>query len=175
MGGVLLAHLTGLKEMVEMAPDARKKINDNVRNELDAHKKTRRNFTSEVRRASDQVLNLAEEAVKTDAVAKAALAHRSDYASTAVLVYEKDTTLPRHIDGCGHWVVLLSFGLTVDFYAGNQGFKFESGDALVFNGSKLHGVMHGIDRIHKKASMRGKAVALPDELDYMRDKRASFQ
>ena len=105
-----------------MAPDARKKINANVRNELDAHKKTQRNFISEVRRASDQVLDLAEEAVKADPLAKAALAHRTEYASTAVLVYEKGTTLPRHIDACGHWVVLLSFGMTVDFYAGGQGY-----------------------------------------------------
>merc|ERR1719265_2249831 len=104
--------------MVEMAPDARKQINDNVRNELDAYKKTQRNFTSEVRRASDRVLDLGMEAVKADPLAHASLAHRTEYTSTAVLVYEKGTTLPRHIDACGHWVVLLSFGVTVDFFAG---------------------------------------------------------
>mmetsp|Transcript_117044 Transcript_117044/g.331256 ORF Transcript_117044/g.331256 Transcript_117044/m.331256 type:complete len:470 (-) Transcript_117044:228-1637(-) len=173
--GVLLARLTGLKEMVEMAPEARKKINDNVRNELDSHQKIRRNFTSEVRRASDRVLDLGGEAMQEDFVARSALAHRAEYASTAVLVYDQGTTLPRHVDGCGHWVVLFSFGVTVDFFAGSSSFKFESGDALIFNGSSRHAVMHGIDRVHKRATLNGKALELPEELGYMQDKRASFQ
>lgn len=173
--GALLARLTGLREMVEMAPDARKNINDNVRNELDAHKKTRRNFTSEVRQASDRVLDIGQEAVKADVAAHAAIAHRTEYASTAVLVYDHGTTLPRHVDGCGHWVILLSFGVTVDFFAGDRSIMFESGDALIFNGSKTHAVMHGIDRLRKKASLRGKSVALPEELSYMSSRRASFQ
>eukprot|EP00931_Biecheleriopsis_adriatica_P006725 TRINITY_DN108089_c0_g1_i1.p1 TRINITY_DN108089_c0_g1~~TRINITY_DN108089_c0_g1_i1.p1 ORF type:complete len:449 (+),score=78.14 TRINITY_DN108089_c0_g1_i1:27-1349(+) len=173
--GVLLARLTDLKEMVEMAPDARKKINNNVRNEIDSHHKTRKHFTSEVRRASDRVLDLAFAAVQADGSAGAALSHRTEYASTAVLVYEKGTTLPRHVDGCGHWVVLLSFGVTVQFYAGDCSFKFESGDALVFNGSTPHAVSHGIDKINKSASFRGKNAKLPDELSYLADKRASLQ
>jgi len=173
--GVLLARLTGLREMVEMAPEARNAINDNVRSELDSHKKTRRNFTTEVRRASDRVLDLGEQAITQDSRAKSALAHRTEYASTAVLVYEQGTTLPRHVDGCGHWVILFSFGVTVEFFAGDRVFSFESGDAFIFNGSARHSVTHGIDRVHKKSTLRGKTRKLPDELAYMHGKRASFQ
>jgi len=173
--GISLARSTGLKEMVEMAPEAREKINDNVRNQLDSHKKTRLNFTTEVRHASDRVLDIGEEAVKADGLAKSALAHRTEYASTAVLVYDQGTTLPRHVDGCGHWVVLFSFGVTVDFFAGEGGFSFESGDALIFNGSARHAVTHGIDLVHKKTTLDGKSRKLPEELSYMNDKRASFQ
>merc|ERR1712032_1814571 len=106
--------------MVEMAPEARKRIRDNVRDELDAHRKIQRNFTTEVRRASDRVLDLSASAVEADVSASAALAHRTEYTSTAVLVYDKGTTLPRHVDNCGHWVVLFSFGMTVDFFAGDR-------------------------------------------------------
>jgi len=173
--GVLLARETGLKEMVEMAPEARAHINDNVRNRIDSHAKTRRNFTTEVRRASDSVLDAAQAAVRSDVLAHAALTHRTEYASTAVLVYAKDTTLPRHVDGCGHWVVLFSFGVTVDFFASERSFKFESGDALVFNGSTPHAVMHGIDHVHLNSTFHGKKKKLPDELSYMNALRASFQ
>mmetsp|Transcript_123030 Transcript_123030/g.223653 ORF Transcript_123030/g.223653 Transcript_123030/m.223653 type:complete len:409 (+) Transcript_123030:69-1295(+) len=173
--GVLLARLTDLKGMVEAAPWARKGITNNVREELDSHKRGRLNFTTEVRRASDRVLDIGEEAIKNDLLAKDALAHRTEYASTAVLVYGKDTTLPRHVDGCGHWVVLFSFGLTVDFFAGDRSFQFESGDALIFNGSARHHVLHGIDRVHDEASLRGENRKLPEELSYLSDIRASFQ
>lgn len=172
--GALLARLTGLREMVEMAPEARAALTQNVRNELDSYAKGR-SATGEVQRASDRVLDIVEDAVREDLPAHSALRHRTDYASTAVLVYEKGQTLPRHVDNCGHWVVLFSFGRTVDFHAGGRSVKFESGDVLVFNGSKRDAVMHGIDKMHPGTTLGGKARKLPAELDYLERCRVSFQ
>jgi len=172
--GVLLARLTGMREMVEMAPEARAALTQNVRSELDSYAKGR-SATGEVQRASNRVLDMVQDAVKDDLPANSALRHRTDYASTAVLVYDKGQTLPRHIDNCGHWVVLFSFGCTVDFHAGGKSVKFESGDVLVFNGSKRDAVMHGIDKMHPRPTFRGKACKLPAELEYLDGCRVSFQ
>eukprot|EP00418_Pyrodinium_bahamense_P072668 CAMPEP_0179095494 /NCGR_PEP_ID=MMETSP0796-20121207/43846_1 /TAXON_ID=73915 /ORGANISM="Pyrodinium bahamense, Strain pbaha01" /LENGTH=444 /DNA_ID=CAMNT_0020793181 /DNA_START=40 /DNA_END=1374 /DNA_ORIENTATION=- len=173
--GLRLAHITGLREMVEMSPEAQRALTQNVRSELDAYPKGLA-ATSEVRRASDRVLDLCEEAVQEDPLAVQALRRRTEYASTAVLIYDQQTPLPRHVDNCGHWVVLFSFGLTVDFFCGESGLKFESGDALVFNGSRQDAVMHGIDKIHARATIAGgKTRKLPAEMEYLQKIRVSFQ
>lgn len=173
--GALLARLTGLREMVEMAPEARAALTQNVRSELDSYARGGQSATGEVQRASNRVLDIVEDAVMNDLPAHSALGHRTDYASTAVLVYDKGQTLPRHIDNCGHWVVLFSFGRTVDFHAGGSTVEFESGDVLVFNGSKRDAVMHGIDKMHPGATLGGKKSKLPAELDYLEKCRVSFQ
>lgn len=35
-------------------------------------------------------------------------------------------------------------GCAVDFTAGDRVVRFQSGDAIIFNGGRAHGVMHGV-------------------------------
>ena len=39
-----------------------------------------------------------------------------------------------HRAECGNWVVLFSFGRTVEFFCGGRTELLESGDAILFNG-----------------------------------------
>ena len=99
-----------------------------------------------VHRAASRVLDLCEHVAiqKGDRGALAALQKRTPFYMTAARSYSKGTnTLPHHVDGIGGWVVLFSFGLTVDFFVGHRTVCIESGDALVFNGGPAHGVVHG--------------------------------
>jgi hypothetical protein len=172
--GALLARITELRGMVEESPDAKKELTMNVRSELDGYPQATL-ATREVQKASDRVLDICEQGVSNSAKAKAALNRRTVYGSTAVLLYPKGASLPRHVDNCGNWVVLFSFGNTVDFFCGEEAVQFESGDALVFNGSKEHAVMHGIDKLYPYATLGGKRKKLSEELSYLHDVRASFQ
>ena len=83
--------------------------------------------------------------------------------------------LPHHVDGTGSWVVLFSFGLTVDFYVGHKTVCVESGDALIFNGSPSHGVVHGFTNpVRLNATHRGKTQPLVG-MRIIEDKRLSVQ
>ena len=64
------------------------------------------------------------------------------------LLYLSNGTLYDHVDGVGHYLVLMSMGCAVDFTAGDRVVRFESGDAIVFNGGRAHGVMHGVRGVH---------------------------
>lgn len=173
--GVLLASIAGLRPMVEMAPKAMSELTRNVRSELAAYPQGEAG-TREVQRASERVMDICQHEVRHDQPAKDALAKRTAYSSTAVLIYDKHARLPRHVDNCGSWVILFSFGNTVDFFCGDQAVAFESGDALVFNGGKQHAVRHGIDWFRTYATVKdGKRRKLPNSLDYLRDLRVSFQ
>jgi len=69
--------------------------------------------------------------------------------------------LPLHVDATGNWVVLFSFGLSVDFFVGHQTVVIESGDALVFNGGAAHGVVHGFTKpVRQQATHRGAPLGL---------------
>ena len=76
-------------------------------------------------------------------------------------VQGRQKELPHHVDALGNWVVLFSFGLTVDFYVGHKTLCIESGDALIFNGGAAHGVVHGFTRaVRSHSTYRGKERAL---------------
>ena len=96
-----------------------------------------------------------------------ALHHRTPYNITASRAYNAGKNeLPHHVDALGNWVVLFSFGLTVDFYVGHKTVCVESGDALVFNGAAAHGVVHGFThavRLHSRptAGRRARSSAWP--------------
>eukprot|EP00927_Polykrikos_kofoidii_P080906 TRINITY_DN77931_c0_g1_i1.p1 TRINITY_DN77931_c0_g1~~TRINITY_DN77931_c0_g1_i1.p1 ORF type:complete len:571 (-),score=72.96 TRINITY_DN77931_c0_g1_i1:52-1593(-) len=173
--GLLLAGLTRLRPMVEGAPEAQRELTNNVRSELQAYPQGEI-ASRKVQSASDRVLNICENAIQHDHQAKEALSRRTAYTSTAVLIYDKNAKLPRHSDNCGNWVVLFSFGNTVDFFCGEQAVPFESGDALVFNGSKEHAVVHGIDSFWKNATVNdGTKRKLPKDMMFLRNLRVSFQ
>lgn len=91
-----------------------------------------------------------------------ALRHRTPYNMTLSRAYNKGRNeLPHHVDGLGNWVVLFSFGLTVDFYVGHKTVCIESGDALIFNGGAAHGVVHGFTRaVRSHSTYRGKERTL---------------
>merc|ERR1711953_941062 len=148
-----MAHAAGIRATVENAPQAKKEIKNNVRSTLvDMAKPFKTNTSSfGLHKASNCVMDIADEAVRHDALAVAALRHQTPFTSTATLIYVKSTKLPRHVDNCGNWVVLFSFGSTVDFFCEDGAEKFESGDVLVFNGSKRHAVCHGIDKLYPHA------------------------
>ena len=84
------------------------------------------------------------------------------------LLYTSDGALHDHIDNIGNYLVLLSLGCAVDFLVDTTVFRFESGDALVFNGATRHGVMHGVRGVHPRTC----PPALPAEL---RGARLSLQ
>merc|ERR1712012_880633 len=132
--GFAMAHAAGIRATVENAPEAKKEIKNNVRSTLvDMAKPFKTNTSSfGLHKASNCVMDIADGAVRHDALAVAALRHQTPFTSTATLIYDKNTTLPRHVDHCGNWVVLYSFGCSVDFYAGCKSVRFESGDVLVF-------------------------------------------
>ena len=91
-----------------------------------------------------------------------ALRHRTPYNMTLSRAYKAGKNeLPHHVDALGNWVVLFSFGLTVDFYVGHKTLCIESGDALIFNGGAAHGVVHGFTRaVRSHSTYRGKERAL---------------
>merc|ERR1719498_2112753 len=101
---------------------------------------------ADIYRAADHILNVCEAAAieHADPSALLALQQRSPYTFAAARPYNKGLNeLVHHVDGMGNWVVLFSFGLTVDFFVGHRTVCIESGDALVFNGGAAHGVVHG--------------------------------
>lgn len=105
----------------------------------------------------------------TRTLAARSLQNRRDYYMCTALMYGRNATLPNHIDGVGHWVVLFSLGNNCTFNAGtgkvgdnrmqpNQpvdSFTFRSGDALVFNGDPAHVAIHGLYRVHNDTSPAG--------------------
>lgn len=117
-----------------------------------------------IHRAADRVLDLCETAVLRhgDRRAAAALQQRTPYNMTMARAYHQGRNeLPHHVDGLGGWVVLFSFGATVDFFVGHKTLCIESGDALVFNGAPAHGVVHGFTHpVRQHATCRGKTQSL---------------
>ena len=99
-----------------------------------------------------------------------------DAANSQAVKEEKGShAAPHHVDGTGSWVVLFSFGLTVDFYVGHKTVCVESGDALIFNGSPAHGVVHGLTNpVRRNATYRGKSQKLVG-MRILDDKRMSVQ
>ena len=89
------------------------------------------------------------------AVMRAAMhsGHGYGWMAPVGLAYPRGSTLHHHVDGIGRWVVLFSFGLTCDFHVGGRTVTIESGDALVFNGSATHAVMHGLDKASSRSSL----------------------
>lgn len=112
-------------------------------------------------RAADRVLDLCEHVclLRGDNAAYRALHARKPYRMHAARPYPagQPNSLPRHVDGIDGWVVLFSFGCSVEFDVGGKTVLIETGDALVFNGGAAHAVVHGISRpVHGTASHRGK-------------------
>jgi hypothetical protein len=64
------------------------------------------------------------------------------------LLYPSNGTLYDHVDGIGHYLCLFSMGCAVDFTAGDRVVRFESGDAITFNGGGAHQVMHGVRTVY---------------------------
>ena len=130
-----------------------------------------------------QVIDMAERAVldpsyvprsgpsdnATRMLAARALQNQHDYYICTALTYGRSASLPNHIDGVGHWVVLFSLGNDCTFNVGTgldgsggmqpdaptDSFTFRSGDALVFNGDPRHVAIHGMDRVHENTSPAG--------------------
>ena len=162
-----------------------------------------------LREIADEVLDLAAEAVRdasllpvdgraaddaTRDLAAAALSNRRGYYLSHGIMYPSSGTLPNHIDGMGHWVVLFSLGNTAKFHCGtpsggghahgghatpllhpyassgdaNFDFDFRSGDALVFNGAPAHLALHGMSHVKPNSQPKG----LPD---WLRNTRVSVQ
>ena len=143
-----------------------------------------------------QVIDMAERAVldqsyvprngpgdnATRMLAARALQNQHDYYMCQGLTYGRSASLPNHIDGVGHWVVLFSLGNECTFNVGTglvgsggmqpdqptDSFTFRSGDALVFNGDPAHVAIHGMDRVHPNTS----PAALPR---WLQNIRASVQ
>ena len=120
--------------------------------------------TESVHRAANHALDIATYAVRqrgSDNDVRA-LHHRTPYNITISRAYNAGKNeLPHHVDALGNWVVLFSFGLTVDFFVGHKTVCVESGDALIFNGAAAHGVVHGFThavRLH--STYRGQTRAL---------------
>ena len=105
----------------------------------------------------------------TRMLAARALQNQHDYYICTALTYGRSASLPNHIDGVGHWVVLFSLGNDCTFNVGTglagsggmqpdaptESFTFRSGDALVFNGDPRHVAIHGMDRVHENTSPAG--------------------
>lgn len=92
------------------------------------------------------------------------------------LAYPRGSSLARHVDQAGGWVVLFSFGLTCDFYAGGRVVDIESGDALVFNGGQAHQVLHGLYRVYERPTYNGRRQELPcGMLEKLNETRVSIQ
>lgn len=133
-----------------------------------------------VQRAASRALDICEHAVRQQGDkgqrAERALKQRSPWQLTLPREYNKGRNeLPHHVDGTGSWVVLFSFGLTVDFYVGHKTVCVESGDALIFNGSPSHGVVHGFTNpVRRNATYRGKSQPLVG-MRIVDDKRMSVQ
>jgi len=107
---------------------------------------------------ADRCFELAEAAVRDSShpyknESLRALRHRSQYMPPAALYYTPQAKLGHHKDGMGSWLVLFSFGLTVDFFVGGESVVFESGDALIFVGNSVE---HGIDNTLAHATRGGK-------------------
>ena len=130
--------------------------------------------------SDDDGLDICEHAVRQQGDkgqrAERALKERSRWQLTMPREYNKGRNeLPHHVDGTGSWVVLFSFGLTVDFYVGHKTVCVESGDALIFNGSPSHGVVHGFTNpVRRNATYRGKSQPLVG-MRIVDDKRMSVQ
>lgn len=132
------------------------------------------NANPPIHRAADRVLDMCEAAMLKhgNQRACAALMQRTAYNMTVARAYKQGANeLPHHVDGLGGWVVLFSFGATVDFFVGHKTLCIESGDALVFNGAPAHGVVHGFTHaVRKHATCRGKTMSLVgmSQIDGMR-------
>jgi hypothetical protein len=120
-----------------------------------------------IHKAADRVLDICEYAVlqREHRGAYRALQSRTPYNMTLARPYAvgvpAQSALPHHVDAIGGWVVLFSFGLTVDFFVGHKTVCIESGDALVFNGGPAHGVVHGFSQpVRSHATLRGQTQAL---------------
>ena len=120
--------------------------------------------TEPVHRAANHALDIATYAVRQRGSANdvRALHHRTPYNITASRAYNAGKNeLPHHVDALGNWVVLFSFGLTVDFYVGHKTVCVESGDALIFNGAAAHGVVHGFTHaVRSHSTYRGQTRTL---------------
>ena len=117
-----------------------------------------------IHRAADRALDVCKYAMLERSQQRAcdALKQRSPYNMTVARSYQQGTNqLPHHVDGLGGWVVLFSFGLTVDFFVGHKTLCIESGDALIFNGAPEHGVDHGFTHpVRADATCRGRPMTL---------------
>jgi len=133
--------------------------------------------------AADHLMDLASDELRRqgDAAGVSALRKemRTEWGSTATLIYPAGSTLGRHTDGCGNWVVLFSFGRTVTFHCGGMSEDLASGDAILFNGGTKFEVVHGIDRVwgHATVHQGAKHVKrrLPADMAYMEPYRVSVQ
>jgi hypothetical protein len=83
------------------------------------------------------------------------------------LLYTSNGTLYDHVDGIGHYLCLMTMGCAVDFTVGDRVVRFESGDALIFNGGAAHGVMHGVRKVHPNTG--------PLSMPKLRNARLSLQ
>ena len=106
---------------------------------------------------AESVLKLASDAVRAShgmggvRAANAAaddLLRKRPLMQASGLLYLSNGKLYDHVDHVGHYLVLMSMGCAVDFTVGARVVRFESGDALVFNGGTPHGVMHGVRMVH---------------------------
>lgn len=140
--------------------------------------------TQLVQHHAEAVLQLCRElpVVKCDKMALKAMSTSESNARTygwhqpVGLAYPRGSSLHRHVDQAGGWVVLFSFGLTCDFYAGGRVVNIESGDALVFNGGQAHQVLHGLDRVHERPTFNGKNQGLSHGmLEKLSETRVSIQ
>ena len=118
---------------------------------------------------ADAALRLGAAALRAQlgaiAVARAAaedLLQRRDYSYAYGLLYSSGSTLYDHVDNGGTYLVLISLGCAVDFRVADDIIRFESGDALIFNGGTQHKVMHGLRRVHAETCPEG--AGLPAEL-----------
>ena len=134
-----------------------------------------------VQEQANAVLQLCDQALQREPGAEArrarrALRQRAPYVLTSLVVYAARGSMRRHVDGAGGWLVLFSLGLSVDFHVDGEALLLESGDALVFNGSALHDVEHGVDRVCAEPSLAGAPAPLPDELSaVLRGTRVTVQ
>jgi hypothetical protein len=131
--------------------------------------------TGELQEYGRDILRRAANALRThDADGAAAAAADVDaavsrpFSQVGALGYSSLATLHNHVDSRDGYLVLLSIGCTVDFYVSGSVIEFASGDALIFNGSVQHNVMHGVRGVRPGTCPRG----LPAEL---RDARISVQ
>ena len=115
--GVKLAEVCRLKESVRLAEEG-KRINYGSRAEID--KDSGVGPTIDMKIMADRMLELARGALRHDRAATASLQRTTEWTGTATLIYPEGSTLGRHTDGCGNWVVLFSFGRTVTFHCGSQ-------------------------------------------------------
>ena len=101
------------------------------------------------------------------------------WGGTALIAYEAGATLKPHVDGCGSWVVIFSFGRTVNWHCGGTNQVLESGDAVLFNGGTKAMHFHGIEKVWDdatKSSAKGNPATGPvPGLTYLKDHRVSVQ